>query len=344
MTVEALEIDNLNFFDEDIEEVIEKKKQEEESKEFESKDKEEEAPFKDSKPPETPDEEEEDDDDKISVFTAIVKGLNSKGVTSLPEDVEYTEDTFLSAIFDEAKESVREELGLDNERTQAAIRFISNGGELAKLADFYRDNAPSELDVTIEENAERVVTEEYTKKGLKPKTIATLIQGLKDDGELESEAQTLLDSQNKDFKKREEAFVAQQEQANREKEKNAKEYEKTFNTVLNSSTSLMGLELNTEKRKKLKEWLNSPVEHKHTDGKTYKLTRSQIKQLELQNDPKRHAEFSLAIQLLMMEGIKQVDEEVVKKKAAKSLWDKIDTGTRKKNNNSTTREAIDEQF
>ncbi|HMT02873.1 MAG TPA: hypothetical protein PKD00_06115 [Burkholderiales bacterium] len=328
----TLDIDNLSFFDEDIEEVIEDQKVEDNQKE--------EIP-KVIEKPEEDEEEEQEEEEEVNVFSAIVQGLNKKGVTTLPEDVEYDEDTFLSAIFEEAKENVKAELGLDDERTQAMFKFVSSGGDLSKLADFYKNNAPGSFDLDSEEDCESLVIEEYTAKGLSPRRIATLVQGLKDDGELEDEARSIQTKREENFSKKEAQFIKQQEEAEKRRQEEEKTYKKSFDTVLNTGKEFFGFEVNEIQRKKLKDWLNVPVDYKHTDGKTYKLTKAQIKQLELQSDPKKHAEFNLAVQILLMGEVdKQTKPKKTESAITKDIWSKVNqTG---KSSKRTTKESIDD--
>lgn len=326
----ALDIDNLNFFEEDVEEVM--KEQEEE--------------IAQAAPEVTEEEEtktEEEPEEEIGLFSAIVKTLNTKGITELPEDVDYDEDSFIEALYEQAKNTVLSDLGIEDQRTQNVLKFISSGGDLKQLSKFYEGSISGANDLDDPEVQKQIIIDHYNELGITSRRIANIIQTLEDDGELELEAKEIVSKKQSEFEQKERQFFKQQEQREKEKQEREKEYKKTFENTLNTSKEFYGVEINDTQRKQFKEWLNKPVKYQHSDGKTYNLTKAQIKQMELQNDPKKYAEFTLAVQFMLMNNFSNpTREKAVERKTTQQIWNKVNlpSGGRLKNTNN--KESIDD--
>lgn len=322
----ALDIDNLNFFEEDVEDVM-KEQLEDNSIPASAEE----------QPEEQPEEPEE-----IGLFSAIVKTLNNKGITELPEDIDYDEDSFIDALYEQAKNTVLSDLGIEDERTQKVLKYISSGGDLKQLSKFYENGAGNVDDLDDADNQKQIVMEHYQSLGMSPRRIATIIQTLEDDGELEFEAKEIASKKQSEFEQQEKEFFRQQEQREREKQEREKEYKRTLETTLNTSKEFYGVEVTDTQRKQFKEWLNKPVKYQHTDGKIYNLTQAQIKQMELQNNPKKYAEFTLAVQYMLMNNFTNpAKEKEVERKTTQKIWNKVSlpSGGKLK---TTKRESIDD--
>lgn len=328
----AVNIDELDFFEEDVEEII-KEQQEDQP---ESKTTEEES---------IRIEEGQEENEEIGLFSAIVKTLNNKGITELPEDKEYDEDSFIDALYEQTRQTVLADLGIEDERTQNVLKYIASGGDLKSLSKFYESSSGMTPDLDDAEVQKQVIADHYSSLGLTPRRIATMIQNLEDDGELELEAKEIASKKQSEFERKEQEFFKAQEQREREKQEREKEYKKIFENTLNTSKEFFGVEVGDPQRKQLKEWLNKPVKYQHTDGKTYNLTQAQIKQMELQNDPKKYAEFTLAVQFMLMNNFSNpVKEKQIERKTTKNIWSKVSLPSGSRTNTHKKEEIDDISF
>ena len=310
----TIDIDNLSFFEEGIEDVINETTEIPEEPIEEQEETE----------PQGQHEQEPGEDENLNVFNVIVKSLNERGITELPEDEDYDEESFVSSLYEQAKQTVLSDLGVDDKRTQDVLRYIASGGDLTRLSEFYSQNAFSTSDLDDEDYQEQIIREHYLSKGISERRISTIIQDLKDDGELEFEAKEIYSKKDEEFRKKEQEFIKRQEEAKRIEDEKQQQYKKILDKNLNSGKSYLGVDVTETQRKQLKEWLNKPTEYTHTDGKKYKLTKAQIKQIELQKDPEAYAQFTLAVQLMLMNGFKNPTREAeIATKTTKSAWDKI---------------------
>lgn len=271
---------------------------------------------KETKTVETPDI---DDliDNKVD-YKTVFKTLVSKGLlddieaiedeegNEIPiDEVEFSED-LLTEIIQSKIEQVQEQASSNkvsvegiSDFTKKLIEIEKNGGDVRTALESYtKYKQPlDDLDLTREEDQERVMIMKYQAKGLEEKEIKSLIKGLKNEGLLEDEAVKAETEIKTAFEQQLEHIKQQSEERKRKAQEALKLYKKDLSKQISEKFKVS----DTYKRK-LVEVATKQTEEGYPLDNLYK---------EWRNNPDKAAELSLFL-FDRDEYIKQITKDIEK--------------------------------